>query len=681
MVFLVAGLFGVMPVVFSAALQDAEESPRLLFLSVMLALAGTWNVLFPGKALPSGRMLFRSGIPVPWFLFAGLWTVAALASPNTAGALFEWTRVALWTGLYLILAVSFSSTPAARRIFGRGVLVASILFIAAGLWQWIPRVTASPASGKPTIDYLVGSLLANKNFFSEVLLLAIPFLLILADHDNRFVRRLLFTMIPLMCAAVVALHSVAVWIAAVAGTATVLLLFSVFRNALPASVHAFFARTGRRNLALAATATALVVLLFAVILFRPAVSTMAGRLAAYARDPVARSQTGPENDNSVYERLVLWRNSVRMIADHPLRGSGPGTWKIGFPAYGMGLARYMQTGAVRFAYPHNDFLWIAAEAGLPALACFLAVLAVAAVLSVRAIRAGPTPSARREQVWVLSGLVMYAVIACFSMPFTRYYPVIFLVALLAMIQAAVPAPSAGRPVRRKWHAARSAGLLAALAGLTGMVIGYSRLRSDISLTKALYAQGRGDWRSMAHFLDGISKPFFSTDYTGSPVAWYQGKASYYAGHTAEARTRFLEAERLNPFHLQLLNDLGSTFDQTGDPEEAEDRYRRALAIAPYFPDARVNLAILYYNRGGIDSAYCILSALQPPQGKQYQALLNAVLTTAAREEVLRLDGDTVAGTHLALFADRKFLPSLFRKAGGDPALFRNLVKGKARKPV
>jgi len=370
-----------------------------------------------------------------------------------------------------------------------------------------------------------------------------------------------------------------------------------------------------------------------------------------------------------------------MIADHPLSGAGTGTWKIGFPAYGMGWARYMQTGSVRFAYPHNDYLWIAAEAGLPALACFLAVLAVAVVRSVRAIRGGPTPSARREQVWTLSGLAMYAVIACFSMPFTRYYQVIFLVALLAMIQAAGPAPEAVRQVRRKWNAARWAGLLAAFAGAAGMVTGYSRLHSDIALTRALYAQGHGDWRSMAHFLDGISKPFFSTDYTGSPVAWYQGKASYYAGRTAEARDHFLEAERLNPFHLQLLNDLGSTFDQSGDTEQAEDRYRRALAIAPYYPEARVNLAILYYNRSGIDSAYCILSALQPPQGKQYNALLYAVLTTAALEEVRRLDRDTVAGTHQALFADRKFLSAMFRKAEGDPALFRNLVREKARKPV
>lgn len=63
------------------------------------------------------------------------------------------------------------------------------------------------------------------------------------------------------------------------------------------------------------------------------------------------------------------------------------------------------------------------------------------------------------------------------------------------------------------------------------------------------------------------------------------------GEALEAQ-RALAAE--NPNDPQVLNDLGNLLLLTGEREEAESAYRRALEIAPEMPSVRYNLGLLLY---------------------------------------------------------------------------------------
>ena len=121
-----------------------------------------------------------------------------------------------------------------------------------------------------------------------------------------------------------------------------------------------------------------------------------------------------------------------------LAGGGPGQWKVQAAAAGAGVAPYMQVGTTRFAGPHNDFLKTAAETGLPGLAAYLLVFAAAFCMGWRKIRGktgSPLMSKKKETACLLGGLASYLVISFFSMPASRIYPGIFLMAMLAMLQA------------------------------------------------------------------------------------------------------------------------------------------------------------------------------------------------------------------------------------------------------
>ena len=77
---------------------------------------------------------------------------------------------------------------------------------------------------------------------------------------------------------------------------------------------------------------------------------------------VERILTLSERDPEVnmYSRLVGWRGVINMINDHPLLGTGPGTFATIYTQYQPpGLAR-------RRFYAHNDYLQFISEIGLAA---------------------------------------------------------------------------------------------------------------------------------------------------------------------------------------------------------------------------------------------------------------------------------------------------------------------------
>src|SRR5205085_2854870 len=94
----------------------------------------------------------------------------------------------------------------------------------------------------------------------------------------------------------------------------------------------------------------------------------------YVTDPSLADSSARANNNSTYERIMLWRNTVKLIEDDPLTGCGAGNWKLIYPKYGISGTRYIETGSTHYEHPHNDYLVIASEAGIPAAIAFILFL-------------------------------------------------------------------------------------------------------------------------------------------------------------------------------------------------------------------------------------------------------------------------------------------------------------------
>ena len=76
-----------------------------------------------------------------------------------------------------------------------------------------------------------------------------------------------------------------------------------------------------------------------------------------------------EQDTSTNARLLLWKSSIQMTIDHPLLGTGWGTFAAHYPAYRSQLES--TTGGY---FAHNDYLQLATEGGVLAMLLQLSVM-------------------------------------------------------------------------------------------------------------------------------------------------------------------------------------------------------------------------------------------------------------------------------------------------------------------
>lgn len=77
--------------------------------------------------------------------------------------------------------------------------------------------------------------------------------------------------------------------------------------------------------------------------------------------------TNPEA-SSMGQRLIFWKTSLRIIADHPLLGGGTGSFAREFAKHAYDRPGFYANN------PHNEYLMIASQLGLVGLALFLWLL-------------------------------------------------------------------------------------------------------------------------------------------------------------------------------------------------------------------------------------------------------------------------------------------------------------------
>jgi tetratricopeptide (TPR) repeat protein len=122
----------------------------------------------------------------------------------------------------------------------------------------------------------------------------------------------------------------------------------------------------------------------------------------------------------------------------------------------------------------------------------------------------------------------------------------------------------------------------------------SRIEGEYFIQKAFKEQSRGRFPGMLTQLNKAENDFFTIDLTETPIDWYRGFAHYYSGSDS-ALFYFKKAEEQNPYHIQILSDIGAIMVNSGNYDEAIKYLKRALIIIPNYNEAHFNLAITYYN--------------------------------------------------------------------------------------
>ena len=343
-------------------------------------------------------------------------------------------------------------------------------------------------------------------------------------------------------------------------------------------------------------------------------------------------------------RLDEWRVATRVVADHPLLGTGPEGYRI---AFGAAVDDAYEQEHGRDPLPdraHSAVLDVAATIGLPGLAAYLVLLVLTARVVLPALRRDPSLAG------IAAGLAAYAVQSLFLFPLAELDPLFWLLAGLVVgqvgstIELRVP-----RAVPMLTGALSAAALVAGGLDLVAdrraaatlehgtEPVGAARLRPDAVRYRLVAARAYAGTGSSIGLDRALAELDRALDVSPrDPVAGAERAALLLAraqrsgvpAHAEAARRALDRLLACDPRNAETLLRAGVARALTGDLDGAEDAWLAAERLAPASAAASVDLALAYERAGRLDDARAAARrALRRDPGAEPQALLRRLAGT------------------------------------------------------
>jgi len=299
---------------------------------------------------------------------------------------------------------------------------------------------------------------------------------------------------------------------------------------------------------------------------------------------------------SAKERVVLWKNSMELIAEKPLLGHGAGNWKIHFPRTGLGELTRASFYDAFFLRPHNDYISLFSELGVLGFLLFVFILITPLIWYFR------TESASRSLRLKLLAATLFGFMAVFffDFPKERIEHQLYLALVLALFSLET------REVEKR-NLPFAIPKLPVIIGLAALLIwncysGYQRYDGDKYVNQIFAANERGQWKKMLKLTKKSRNPFFTVDPISNPIDWFAGVSQFQLGNEKEAEVLLKRAMEAHPYNHKVRNSLAGVYNRNKNYEKAIEYYEAALELNPFYENAILNLAITNYQMGNIDKA-------------------------------------------------------------------------------
>jgi O-antigen ligase len=420
--------------------------------------------------------------------------------------------------------------------------------------------------GKSGAYFRADASLAHPDFLGIFLAMLLPIAFAkLISRQSGLTRLLAANLVLVLSLGLLATFTRSAWIGAVVGLAVVL--------ALPG---------GRfRVLPLVAFAAVLLIAFGAVALFVAARPTsVQGGIAnaVYSRIASIADPAG-----SVAGRLILWKDTLPLIAARPIVGFGPDTFGLVYPQFQTAKGHAV---LVSFDKPHEEALGVLAAQGVVGFVAYLWIL----FAFVRAFWSGRH---RAGAVALFAGWVGYQV--SMQVDFS-YLPTAVPFWLFAAAAVVTWAPDV-KPVRvvafprRVAVPALAVGSLALAAlAIPAVVLPYladadyySSQTQALAESRATIAQARAFAPYEAAYAIEAGNYALNFDANGNPAP---------DADWAGARAAYETAARLGSYSPEMFRDLAIVDEHLGDHAAALAAARQALSLDRYDPDSQALLKTL-----------------------------------------------------------------------------------------
>jgi len=648
----------------SQAVAVAYYSKLVVFQAALAGLCGAWLM-----AGPSWHFRARSPFVLPVVLYLGIGVLSALQAVNRVEALVQISHQLSLTLLFLVLLHTVKPSDVPRYLVpiavGGGMVacIGVVQYLGLGL-LWIP------SAGMPSAT------LGYRNFAAMAILLSLPAGAYLFTSAGRGRSAWFWG----LCCAVMLVFLVytrtrGAWIGLGLAVFVTAAGSRFIRRPGAGIAQAWWQRT-KNVVAVAA----------GVVLVLSAIPPRMGDIGIVRQRPekagIGQTMASVLTAQGDKDRLTLWENTWEMIVDQPILGVGIGNWQFLYPLYDDG--RTIDTSAMP-RRPHNDYLWVWSELGLPGILVHIWILGLALVQAARlAARARHDDS--RYRLALCLGLAVLAIAgdALFSFPRERITPSVYLWSTLAFL-AVLSSETRGRAHPRDLRYALAvpwgaAALVVLCLGVSTRALAfdrhYARAAAHVeqhgwegAIREATSALDLGIFDAQVLLLRGVAHlaqrdyvraaednercleyhPNFVNALNNLAIA-YNGQG----GHEEAVRAldRILE---IDPGHVEVHANLGVAYQGLGRYGEAIQAFERAMERSPEKAELRYHLAVVYEHEGNLEEAASVYARIlgDDPQNAKAHYRLGVV------HQKQGIHYKAIHEFEQALRADGGYLPAYF----------------------
>ncbi len=517
---------------------------------------------------------------------------------------FDVLRTVLFVSTIAFASIILIKTPGWEHKISLFVMVAALIAVAVGFFQYVDRVLYSTLKElpdhRPTI-YLVDGTMLHKNEYSNALMLLLPFLGYGVYAGKKAWRFAFGAILLAVLGMILLLKTRAVWLGVIA--AVMLLVVVAIFQYKKLGIKPLW-----RNIAAVVTLFFLGALALVFSLPRPKDSfSILGRIW---------SVTDTTSEYNIH-RLSIWRSTVDMIKDHFWLGVGPGNWRLEYYDYIGGV--FNNIIHVNWGQPHNDFLWVFAEKGVFGILTFLSFFGYNFYMAWRIISDSPALHHRKLALMLLGGLVSYLVISAFSFPYERIDHTVSLGLLSAgLIVLYYPLQSRKVTLTRPFLIA-----IPVMVSFIAIVwYGYWGIQQEIHLRNAISANKAQKYELVVREAELSHHPFRLIDVNSRHNGEYIAEAYEKMNKPEQALMAIDKSLAVFPESMSLQALKGHYLFELKRYEESLVFFQKALKVVPQSKEILSNCGAAYFQLGQYDKA--LESQLQIPNPQLYPDVIDRI---------------------------------------------------------
>ncbi len=320
-----------------------------------------------------------------------LWTLLTALTSTMPGVSFKTLAYRLWftAGFYLVAArLAYSARFRERYIiaYAAGLAIVVVYFIVrvqgAGLFnQQFAHSACYPFYRDHT------------SFGASMAFLLPPLAVMLTGRSSAVRRWMLAFLLLLFAAGFILSYSRAAWVSLIAAALIALILWI---------------RMPLRILSVSAALFTLVIAFSANLIWQRMDSTTEDSSADLGQH--LRSASNISTDQSNLERINRWKCAMRMFAEKPHAGWGPGTYQFKYAPFQKSSERtVISTDFGDAGNAHSEYLGALSESGWPGAMLFIAVTLLAVIMGIRVWYREERGAAGYFSLAIVTGLITYAV--------------------------------------------------------------------------------------------------------------------------------------------------------------------------------------------------------------------------------------------------------------------------------